>query len=215
VLSIAAIVATFGLFVVIAALQSRWISQLSEAKLQRSKIRLQMSLRAVQTDFNRELNRAYVLFQWEAGVRPETLGQRTSETYVLWRRTSEFPDLIQRFLLVRPAAIGGLEMAAYNRATREYDSIAWPSELQDLRKQLALPFKDYGAFGVRTFTGITLADSPVLVFPLARKFRQGLPGDFPDAAAWLLVELDQRLLLAKVLPQSIRDNLDQPDQFDY
>src|SRR6266567_7285529 len=151
ILPIAAIAATLGLFVVITALQSRWISQLSEAELQRAKIRLQMSIRAVQTDINRELTRAHLLFQWEAGTSPQSWAQRTSEAFATWRQTAQFPNLIRRVLLVRPAGGAGLQMAAYNAETREYDPIVWPAELNDLKRQLALPFKDYDVFEVRTF----------------------------------------------------------------
>src|SRR5262245_23056062 len=121
VMPIAAIVATVALFAVLAALQSRWISQLSEAELQRAKVRLQVSLHAVQTDINRELTRAHVLFQWESGVPPESWAPRTSEAYATWRQTAEFPDLIRRVSHVRPAGPGGLQMAAFDPARSVFD----------------------------------------------------------------------------------------------
>ena len=63
ILPIAGIVATLALFIAITALQSRWVAQLSDAELQRAKLRLQVSMMAVQADINRELSRAYLLFQ--------------------------------------------------------------------------------------------------------------------------------------------------------
>jgi signal transduction histidine kinase len=215
-LPIAAVVATLALFAVIAALQSRWISQLSEAELQRAKIRLDVSVRAVQTDVNRELSRAYILFQWEAGTPRASLAQLTSQAYATWGQTAQFPDLIRRVLLVQPAAgAGELQMAVYNTALQQYQPIAWPTDLRNLREQLALPFHDYDTFGVRTFTGVTLADAPLLVFPLDQTFHNGLPGSYGAASGWLLVELNQQLLLTRIIPQSIHENLAQSDRFDY
>jgi two-component system phosphate regulon sensor histidine kinase PhoR len=214
VLPVAAVILTGACFCVIAVLQSRWISQLSAAELEHAKIRLQVSVRAVQTDINRELTRAQILFQWESGAPPRSWAQRTSEAYATWRQTAQNPDLIRRVLLVEPGG-GGLRMLAFDPAALEYSPVAWPAELSDLRRQLALPFHDYGVFGVRTFTGIALTDGPVMVLPLDRTFRENLPANFPEASAWLLVELDQQLLLKKIIPQTIRDNLEAPDQFEY
>src|SRR5437879_5060947 len=84
ILPVAALVATLGLFAVIAALQSRWISQLSAAEFQRAQMRLQVSVRAVQADINRELTRAHILFQWESGASPQSWTQRTSDAYAIW-----------------------------------------------------------------------------------------------------------------------------------
>jgi hypothetical protein len=211
-LQVAGILATLVLFIVVTALQSRWIAQLSDAELQHAKIRLQVSVRAIRTDINRELTRAYALFQLPAGAPSRSWGKMTAEAYAIWRQTAQFPGLIHRLLLVRPSGeAGDLEMAAYDADTRRYDPIAWPAELNDLRKQLALPFTAFEAFGVRTFTGVALADAPVLVLPVIPAFSSG----FADVTGWLLIELDQRLLLTTMLPETIGDDVERPEQFDY
>jgi signal transduction histidine kinase len=216
ILPVAAIAATLGVFGAIAALQSRWIAQLSQAELEGAKIRLQISLRAVQADINHEVNRAWVLFQWEAGLPPQSLGERTKEAYAAWRKNAQFPGLIRRMLVVRPDdGTGDLRMARVDPVTGLYSPVVWPEELKDLRRQIVLPFKDYQTFGVRTFSGITLAGAPLLVFPLAPGSNNGMPGSYPSAGAWFLIELDQQLLLTRIVPESIRENLEQPDQFDY
>ena len=73
------VLATLVLFIVIIGLQSRWIGQLSDAQLGRARIGLQMSVKGIQSDINRELVRAYLLFQWQAGTPPQDWGERTSE----------------------------------------------------------------------------------------------------------------------------------------
>src|SRR5437879_2954149 len=181
ILPIASIVATLALFIAITGLQSRWVAQLSIAELQRAKLRLQVSMMAIQTDINRELSRAYLLYQWRAGTPIESLAQEAAKAFAIWRRTAHYPDLLQRVLLVQPQrGTGALQMAAYQEKTVRFDPVAWPGDLDALRGQLTLPFSDYDAFGVRTFTGVALAEGPVLVFPLGPA-NGGFPSAFPEA----------------------------------
>jgi signal transduction histidine kinase len=208
----AGILATLGLFAVITVLQSRWIAQLSDAELEGAKTRLQESLKAIRNDINQELMTAYVLFQFEPSAPSQSWGQLTHEAFARWQQIAKFPGLVHRLFVVQPdAASGALLISAYNAETKQYDPAEWPAELQDLRRQLVLPFTKLEVFGVRTFTGIALADGPVLVFPII----PSPSGPFVDAAGWLLIELDQRLLLSKVLPEIIRGDIKQAEQFDY
>jgi len=131
------------------------------------------------------------------------------------RDLAEYPELIQRVLLVQPADSGGLRMSAYNTGTQRFDPIDWPADLASLRPQLALPFRRYEAFGVRTFTGVAVAEQPLVVHPLSVSPLSGLPASFDNADAWLLLALDQQLLLNTILPEAIRENLDQADSFEY
>ena len=211
-LPVLVLLATLVLFIVIIALQSRWIGQLSDAELGRARVGLGVSVKGIQSNINRELTRAYLLFQWEAGAPPQAWGERTAEAYAIWRHTAEFPDLVRRLLVAHAAPDGGdLRLAAYNRDTRQYDPIPWPGQFNTLRRQLALPFKSFDTFGVRMYTGVAVADVPVLVFPLIPAITKA----YPDATGWGVIELDQELLLTHILPQAIRDNVEQPDQFDY
>jgi signal transduction histidine kinase len=211
-LQVAGILATLGIFIVIAAVQSRWIAQLSEAELHRAKSRLQDSMGTVRTDVNRELMKAFSLFQFEPGSSPPAWGQMTAEAYTIWREKAKFPGVVQRVLLVRPTGGGGaLEMAAYNPKTLRYDPVDWPAELNGLRTQLALPFRGFRAFGLRSFTGVALADGPVVLSPLT----PSPTSRFTEAIGWVVVELDQQLLLTVMLPQIIRDDVHEPEQFDY
>jgi hypothetical protein len=192
ILQVACILATLGIFIVIAAVQSRWIAQLSEAELQSAKTRLQDSMGKVRTDVNRELMKAFSLFQFEAGSSASEWGQMTAEAYAIWRQRAKFPGVVQRVLAVRPTGNGGaLEMSGYNAETMQYDPVAWPAELNALRTQLALPFRGFRAFGVRSFTGVALADGPVLLSPLT----PSPTSRFTEAIGWVVVELDQQLLL--------------------
>src|SRR5947209_10912 len=112
-LPIALLAATLGLFAAITFLQSRWVGQLSDAELRRTKVGLQLSLRTVQTEINRELSRAFLLFQWEAGAPEASWGKLAADSWKTWRRTAEHPNLIQQILIVKPGRGAELQMAAY------------------------------------------------------------------------------------------------------
>ena len=58
-LPIAAILSTLVLFTLVLTLQSRWIAQLSDADLQRSRLGLKESLRMVKLDVNRQITAAH------------------------------------------------------------------------------------------------------------------------------------------------------------
>ena len=211
ILQAAGILVTVVLLAVIGALQSRWIAQLSDAGLERDRISLQMSTKGIQYDINREVSRAYSVFRLDPGSPPETWGRQTSAAFATWRQTAQFPLLVHRLLLVQPAGDGALRMSVYDGGTEAYLPIVWPAELGSLRKPLELPLRGFEAFGVRTFTGVALAAAPVLVVPL-----QPTPfSELSETEGWLLIELDQRELLTNVLPEAIRDNVEQPGQFDY
>jgi len=78
---------TLALFAIVAAMQWRWIAQLGDAELDRDRIRLRVGARNIQTDLNRELSRAYNLFQWESGVPPQSWAAHTAEAYAIWQST--------------------------------------------------------------------------------------------------------------------------------
>lgn len=121
-IQVAGILATLGIFIVITALESHWIGQASEAELERQRIRLGVAIEAIKKDLDRELSRAYFIFQFAPGAGPESWGEMTSQGYEVWKKSARFPGLVERLLLVQPeGAGGGLEMAAYHPETSHYD----------------------------------------------------------------------------------------------
>jgi len=212
ILPVMGLLATLGVFLVLVVLQSRWINQFADTDLQRSQLRLQESMTAIRTDVNSELTKAYALFQFEPATTPESWGQTTVENYAIWRRQAKFPPLVQRLLLVQPESNGqGLQMAAFDANTKGFAKVAWPDELSSLRELLTLPFRRVSAFGFHTFTGVALADRPVLVCPIRPTFMS----PFNDATGWLVIDLNRQFLLTEMLPQIMRAHMEPPDQFDY
>ena len=154
ILTVAGIVATLGLFLVIAAMQSRWITQLSEADLRRRQLALEESLRLTRNDLNRELTGAYGLFQLEKVIPKESWEAKTADYYERWLSRGRFPKLVRRVFVVEPAHDGQPAISVFNPRTGKYEPSDWPLELQGLCTNLKLPFRGLAAFGLHTFTGV-------------------------------------------------------------
>ena len=90
-------VALFGLLVLLALLQYRWLGQISDADRAQRRARLEQDAREFAQDFDRELTRAYLLFQGEPfhATGSDDLMSRVSQRYDHWQSTSTFPRLLK------------------------------------------------------------------------------------------------------------------------
>ena len=211
ILTVAGLLATLGLFFVLAAMQSRWITQLSETDLRWRKLALDESLRAVRNDVNRELTGAYALFQLDGSPPRESWDQKTAEYYTRWDAVSKFPAVIRRISVAEPSLDGSLALLIFNRKTKKYEPADWPVELVNLREKLKLPFAGVEKLGLHMFTGVVAPASPVLVFPIGYDQR----AMFRSTVGWQLIELDHEYLLKKMLPEIIARHVDYAEQFHY
>src|SRR5919108_1354551 len=112
----------FGLIAVLAVLQYRWLGQFSEAERAQRRATLNASALEFAQDFDREINRAYLLFLGEprmlaptdakpsagtdmpasgpvtsSAANDEQLAQRFAARYDHWQGTSRFPRLLKAF----------------------------------------------------------------------------------------------------------------------
>ena len=212
IIEIGAVLLSLGLFASVASQQLRWIGQLSSAGLQRTKTSLRLALREIRNDLNRELTRAYLSFHFAPGSDPDAWARITAEGYASWHQTARFPSLVRRIWVVgHPRTADGPAISEYNMEAKRYVSVEWPPELARLREQLTWPFPGAKGFGARTFTGVAQPDAPILVFAVL----PAIGSRFSDATAWMVIELDQRYLLTTVLPQIIRQHIDDADHYDY
>src|SRR5262245_47019653 len=96
--------ALFGLIVLLATLQYRLLGQLSNAERERMTAALNTRATAFAQDFDREITRAYLLFQLDPLPQGETPGARLAARYDRWQATARFPRMIKDVFLVVPAA---------------------------------------------------------------------------------------------------------------
>jgi hypothetical protein len=90
--------ALLGLIALLAVRQYRWLGQISEAERERLRAGLTTGATEFATDFDRELARAFLLFQPDGpeGVGPQQPGdERIAERFAVrhdrWQATARFP----------------------------------------------------------------------------------------------------------------------------
>src|SRR6266446_1722130 len=83
-----------GLIALLATLQYRWLGQISEAERDRMIATLGNNAAGFAEDFDRELNRAYLLFQIGPSPATDNVAAQIGARYDWWRANARFPRLI-------------------------------------------------------------------------------------------------------------------------
>ncbi len=119
---------------VLAALQYRWLGEVSDAERERMLARMQASASLFARDFDRELTRAFVLLD---PLRPPRR-QRASytEREARFRDSALFPELVRAVLVALPDDGGHLALARVEEGTGRLLPIPWPPELRKLQSLL-------------------------------------------------------------------------------
>src|SRR3982750_4868633 len=86
--------ALFALIVLLATLQYRWLGQISDAERERMKATIGTRASAFAADVDRELTRAYLLFQ-VGPSQDENVAGPVAARYDRWQATARFPRLIK------------------------------------------------------------------------------------------------------------------------
>jgi len=124
-----------GLIVLLAALQYRWLGQISEAERRRMSATAQTSAAGFAEDFDRELNRAYLLFQIGIAANDDSVPAQLSARYDRWQATARFPRMIKDVYLVTTSG-GSTTFKRLNAQTRFVEPADWPEALAPIRAQL-------------------------------------------------------------------------------
>jgi signal transduction histidine kinase len=128
--------ALLGLIALLATLQYRWLGQISDAERERMTATLNDRAKAFGEDVDRELTRAYLLFQIDqpaAGAPAQELATR----YERWQATARFPRLIKDVYLVDPARAGEPRpLQRYDPAAHALESASWPATLAPVKSQV-------------------------------------------------------------------------------
>lgn len=153
-----------GLIVLLATLQYKWLGQISEAERERMGATLRTNAAAFAEDFDRELNRAYLLFQLAPMGAGDSVAGQVAARYDRWQATSRFPRLIKDVYIVTPEA-GAVPIKRFNPSTHFLEPAEWPSPLATLHTEIA-----------RIESQRPAAGSPVML-------HAAIPTIWPDAPA--------------------------------
>jgi two-component system sensor histidine kinase SenX3 len=172
--------ALLGLILLLATLQYRWMGQISGAERERMTASLNTRATAFAQDFDRELTRAYLLFQLDP-MRPDTnAATGLVARYDRWQATARFPRMIKDVYLVASAEAGGQlgPPQRFNPATRFLEPAEWPASLSQIRAELSRRIAVPGTARVSGGGGST--SSPTIVM------RSMIPTVWPSVPALVI-----------------------------
>jgi two-component system sensor histidine kinase SenX3 len=131
--------ALFGLILLLATLQYKWLGQISGAERERMTANLNTRATAFAQDFDREITRAYLLFQMDPMREDTNPAAGLVTRYDRWQATARFPKMIKEvYVLASPDGDGELGPAQrFNPATRFLEPAEWPAALSEVRTELS------------------------------------------------------------------------------
>ena len=223
--------ALVGLIALLATLQYRWLGQIAGAERERMKATLNTRATAYAQDVDRELTRAYLLFQLDAIQPDEGAAAGVAARHDRWQATARFPRMIKEVYLVPPpapdAAAPAPPLQRYNAATRFIEPAEWPASAKEIRTALShsAPPPAPGLV-VRTMVPTVWPDVPALVIaaPMLMVTRidartpdaQGAPSGIMPALRHTIVLLDADYMKKEMLPALAQQHFQGTgDGFDY
>jgi len=224
--------ALLGLIALLATLQYRWLGQISDAERDRMTATLNDRAKAFGEDVDRELTRAYLLFQIDQSATAAP-AQELATRSERWQATARFPRLIKEVYLVDPArAAAPRPLERYDPATHALESVSWPAALDPVRGQVlraqAPEFSPQklsagtATFFYRALVPSAWPDVPALVIssPIMMMSRDTAtdPGQaavtVPDAPRYTVLLLDGDFMRRDMLPALARQHF-RDDGVDY
>jgi signal transduction histidine kinase len=184
----------------LAALQYRWLGQVSDAE--RDRMRASVRARATQVGetFDREITRAYFLLQLD----PQTREQRDWPVYAArvqaWRNSSAFPGMVSDLLLAERGPEGSITLQRFNAEAGTFEPAEWPER--------AVPLRDWFEKWGPVIQPIR-PDVPALVMPTPdlRVSRGNVRIEAIEgrhAVACVFALLDAKYLIGEMLPELLR-----------
>ncbi|HXO22336.1 MAG TPA: hypothetical protein VOA87_20645, partial [Thermoanaerobaculia bacterium] len=188
------------LLAVLAALQYRWIGQVSVMERQRMQASLATAAGHFTEDFDREVTRAFLYFHPEPDVQPAERPERAVRQYERWLAEAPEPGLVRDLLLVTRSG-GDLRLAQLRPRGKAFEPTAWTADLEPLRRRLAALAPISLPADLPPSPPLA-ADVPGLVFPLdLPPFGEpGRPRSLPEVREHLVVRFDNQALVSTVLP---------------
>jgi len=221
---------------VLAALQYRWIGEISMAERDRLKNGLDTSLRQVAREFNSDISSAVAALippdaPDGAAAPPEEL---FADAYVEWVESGRNENLFSRLALIEREETNGTATAALkllNTNTRRYEAAAWPAQWLSIQEAIERPGHrpegrpdgpgpgpgpggpggppPFGFFGM--FGSIENHPELVLIPRLARLGGGGPgggpPGPRPPEREFLLAEVSLETVGKQMVPELITRHL--------
>jgi signal transduction histidine kinase len=129
--SILTVAVLLGLLVLLAALQYKWLGQISDREREHLSTRLEADTRRFAEEFNREIQNAYFNFQLPSSNWRKQNWAEFSERYKFWSERTAYRDLIKDFYFVELGK--DPKLSRYDREKGTFESAEWTDELGKLK----------------------------------------------------------------------------------
>jgi len=209
--------ALLGLILLLAVLQYRWLGQISEAERAQRRATLAAGASEFAQDFDREITRAYLLFQADVPIEPPVddaaLAGRFAARYDRWQATARFPRLLNEFYAFSEdepganAQPGVAVLRRFDPPTRRLEPAEWPEAMRNWRDQLTVAsWKDSSssgnAFLIRRMPPAIWESAPAIVVPMpVIHFGESKPGvRMAGAMSYSLLMIDRDYVARELLP---------------
>ncbi len=208
-----------GLLVVLlpllAALQYRWLGQVSEGEREQMKAGVQNTARRISEDFDQELTRAFIAY-----LSPyEKLGDESSfaERHQRWLDTAHDPRLVKSVFLAIAKDTDVLGLKQFNAAANQFAPQPWPQDWSSLQSQLEQRLKAVRAAFAQNppqmppppnLSPILNGDLQALVLPVTKFPQLGSGGQTPEIYGFAIVQLDAQFIQHEMLPALIKQHVD-------
>jgi len=207
----------------LAALQYRWLGQLSAGEREQMKNHLRGVANRFSQDFDQEIARVYAAFMPDRENFEREKSVDYAANYDQWLKTSPYPGLIKGVFLVEQSAeatqpLGeNLPLACLNTHSRQIESCDWPQEMAEVREQLEIFTNDFHQnaapssnppappprFRLRPTINEKLA---TLIMPLMKpmKLKEGRMMTFSGPQGFVIITLDPQYIRHELLPALVK-----------
>jgi signal transduction histidine kinase len=195
-----------GLIAVLATLQYRWVGQISEAERDRVLSTVGNGASHFAQDFDRELTRAYLLFQVDPiAAANEQRDAAFGLRYDRWQATSQFPRLIGEYYVFTDAEPGGPALARFDPSTRLLQPAEWPASMAGWRAHLQEESSGSGQGNtvfIRRVAPPIWREVPAIVVPQPAVALADLAAgrQSPPKLSYTILALDQDYITRELLP---------------
>jgi len=196
---------------VLAALQYRWLGQVSHAERRRMHETMTARAQSLANDIDREMSRMYLSFQLR-DTDTARFAQSLTVLYKMWRETSRHPDLVSEIY----ALPGDGTLRRFDPAAATLEAVAWPERLAPLRARAQASRVMTAGSGAGTFSfrlppiisTDPLAISVVVPFVTHRARHDGsIEARMAASPASVVILVNEQKFVGEILPQLVAQHL--------
>lgn len=202
------LLALLGLLVTLAALQYRWLGQVSLGERERMRVSLSSGAERFSQDFNREITKPFLLFQLSAPDPGQDVSSDLAKRWDLWQKSAPNPQLIKDLYFVSFDSTRRVVWQRFDASAQRLVATETPADCRALEQKLAESVK------VEDLPGDTpppvidpvQADIPLILAPaimLQEDFSSSGPTHTRTVVStnYVAVRLDRGVITGKILPE--------------